>query len=127
MRISDWSSDVCSSDLLGIAQAVLLIEEAGVRAGLLIVPGAPFVDIERDALVGIVFVHDRRMFGDEFVHVQRVDERRGPGGLVDAGRGAVVLPRAGEGDRKSVWEGMGGLVRVLHGWGGMISKRKIKV
>src|SRR3546814_13152269 len=30
MRISDWSSDVCSSDLTDLAQAAMLDERAGV-------------------------------------------------------------------------------------------------
>src|SRR3546814_12438012 len=31
MRISDWSSDVCSSDLEGFAQAVFQVAQVGVR------------------------------------------------------------------------------------------------
>src|SRR3546814_14106924 len=33
MRISDWSSDVCSSDLAGRRAALDLVHEAGPRAG----------------------------------------------------------------------------------------------
>src|SRR3546814_11882857 len=55
MRISDWSSDVCSSDLLhGLA---LQVVEARYRAGRAAVIGEPAIDIEgvlQVVLVGIV-------------------------------------------------------------------------
>ena len=42
-----------------IAQRVLLIEKAGMAARLLVVPGAPFIHIQSDLLVGVIFVHHR--------------------------------------------------------------------
>src|SRR3546814_6811566 len=39
MRISDWSSDVCSSDLIGKAEAVLLGEGLHVLVGILRIGG----------------------------------------------------------------------------------------
>src|SRR3546814_12614078 len=33
MRISDWSSDVCSSDLLGAGDGGLRVVESGLKAG----------------------------------------------------------------------------------------------
>jgi hypothetical protein len=47
-----------------VAQRVLLVEEAGVATRLGVVPGAPLVDEESDALLGVVTVHDRRVAGD---------------------------------------------------------------
>src|SRR3546814_16022052 len=34
MRISDWSSDVCSSDLVEVAPAGLILEQRGQRRGV---------------------------------------------------------------------------------------------
>ena len=53
-----------------IAQAVLLIQEAGMAAGLLVVPGAPFVHIKPDLLVRIILVHDGGGLGHDLVDVQ---------------------------------------------------------
>src|SRR3546814_19672264 len=48
MRISDWSSDVCSSDLLALARLGVVLEELSHdRLGLLL-------DLLHEALVGLV-------------------------------------------------------------------------
>src|SRR3546814_6157069 len=53
MRISDWSSDVCSSDLSRVAHATLPRDETGHVAGRLIRGSvAPAIDdLVRDAIV----------------------------------------------------------------------------
>ncbi len=75
----------------GVAQAVLLDQEARVAAGQRRVPGAPLVDDQRDLLLRVVLVHDRRVRRDQAVHLERGLEDLGvlglaePGGLVRAG------------------------------------------
>ena len=49
----------------GVAEGVLLVEEAGVGAGLDVEPGAPLVDDQADAPAWVVAVHDRGVAGDE--------------------------------------------------------------
>ena len=44
-----------------VAQRVLLVEEAGLGAGLDVVPGAPLVHDQADPFLGIGLVHDRRV------------------------------------------------------------------
>ncbi|PAV70870.1 hypothetical protein WR25_24232 [Diploscapter pachys] len=80
-----------------IAQAVLLVEEPRMRSRFLIVPGAPFVDQQRDLLLGVVFVHDARMLLEQFVHLQRLGYRHRPLVFAEAGRRALMLPAAGDG------------------------------
>ena len=75
-----------------IAQRILLLEEPGIAARRRIVPRAPFVDCEHHALGGIIFVHDRRVLGDEVLHLQRVRHGGRPFALGKADRRALVLP-----------------------------------
>ena len=67
------------------------------RSRFLIVPGAPFVDQQRDLLLGVVFVHDARMLLEQFVHLQRLGYRHRPLVFAEAGRRALMLPAAGDG------------------------------
>ena len=55
----------------GVAQAVLLHQEARVAARQRSVPAAPFIDDQRDLLLGIVLVHDGGVLGDDRVHLER--------------------------------------------------------
>src|SRR3546814_7183241 len=64
MRISDWSSDVCSSDLRDPAQ-----DQPGRPAGHLVVPGLPAVD-DTDHVLAV----DRR--GVQHPRDIRSEERR---------------------------------------------------
>src|SRR3546814_13764274 len=50
MRISDWSSDVCSSDLTGIDSAPSMIATARRRAREAGVENAAFVEMEAECL-----------------------------------------------------------------------------
>ena len=47
---------------------VLLVEKAGIGARFDVVPRAPFVDDQADALLRIVAVHDLAVFRDQLVH-----------------------------------------------------------
>ena len=58
-----------------VAEGVLLVEEAGVGAGLDVEPGAPLVDDQADAPARVVAVHDRGVAGDELVHPLGVHHR----------------------------------------------------
>src|SRR3546814_3843455 len=77
MRISDWSSDVCSSDLL----PVLVLPFAGLELAF---------DIDLAALAQIAFGHIGKTFAE--------DRDRMPFGLFLALAGVAVLPRFGRGD-----------------------------
>src|SRR3546814_16121619 len=114
MRISDWSSDVCSSDLRGRRR------ERAAAGGL---------DIEAASLCA----GDRKALAD-----RRLDPRRQPGParhrlgplcaqklrtqLQGAGNGAQGAPQV---DRKGVGKGKGVTGRVELGGGG-IDKKKTK-
>ena len=82
-----------------VAHGVLLIEEAGVRAGFHVVPGAPLVDDQTDAAFRIVAAHDSEMVFNQFIHPQCVAQRRPVFGLLKTGGRAFVVPgeRAGTG------------------------------
>src|SRR3546814_20990602 len=47
MRISDWSSDVCSSDLRHAAEDVLVVHERQIRGGVILFRGTLRVDTPR--------------------------------------------------------------------------------
>src|SRR3546814_7077847 len=64
MRISDWSSDVCSSDLMAPVPAHILAAQPILHAH----PGL-FIDV-------VEFRHHRRGHGRAAVHVGRSAERR---------------------------------------------------
>src|SRR3546814_8572780 len=59
MRISDWSADVCSSDLYGCVELVEQSVVAGHREILLAVAGSG-VDVAGAVLVGHVFAEQDR-------------------------------------------------------------------
>jgi len=69
----------------GVAQRVLLVQESGVCPGFDVVPGAPFVHDQADALFRIVFIHDGGVFCYQFIHLQRAAERFVPFGLGEFG------------------------------------------
>ena len=54
-----------------IPQAVLLDQEARVRAGQRCVPRAPFIHHQRDFLLRVVLIHDRRLLRHQVFHLQR--------------------------------------------------------
>src|SRR3546814_1913030 len=72
MRISDWSSDVCSSDLLRDRDE----QRAGGDVARLRLPAA----FQRQALVAF----DRLRIERGFVRAERLDLRRGQGGVQPA-------------------------------------------
>ena len=53
----------------GIAQRILLLQETGIGAGCGVEPVAPFIDDQGHLLLGIVFVHDRAMLGQQIIHL----------------------------------------------------------
>src|SRR3546814_17417829 len=84
MRISDWSSDVCSSDLLGVAQQLAADDKGPVLADL---PGLEgnaerFPAVERIATLFGVWSPEHRVAGNTaeanrpvFAALQRSEER----------------------------------------------------
>ena len=83
-----------------VAHGVLLVEEAGIRAGLHLKPGAPLVHDQADALVGVVLVHDRGVVRYQLVHpggdrqgfnVIVLREFRGPVLVLPAARNGVEV------------------------------------
>ncbi len=80
----------------GVAQRVLLVEEAGVGARLDIPPGAPLVQHQAHVPARVVAVHDVGVAGEQLVHPGRLHHRA----VVVVGaevRGlALVLPGTGE-------------------------------
>src|SRR3546814_15018699 len=122
MRISDWSSDVCSSDLVVIAVAVDITHRA-VDLGREL-PEQRHVLLRAVADVVVLEITTRqRDVGSQRMHrAARREERAVARVVADAGArlpgeelGAVVDDEtqdflrtvAGEGDRKSVGEGKG--------------------
>src|SRR3546814_11279504 len=74
MRISDWSSDVCSSDLLGVHE----LERAG-HAGTIGWPDPHAVAADDDAVADAHAVHRHGADPDRtvgVVHHERSEERR---------------------------------------------------
>src|SRR3546814_18604993 len=100
MRISDWSSDVCSSDLLSGAQHAAL-QDAGARIGVLwsanFSLGVALLEelVERAAgaragwACDIVVMH----------HTRKLDQTSGPA----QARGAAAGKSGQGGGRESVW------------------------
>src|SRR3546814_18458359 len=111
MRISDWSSDVCSSDLAAANQAVLRADKS--------------VKIRNDSGIGgdNRIRHRAEISSADRQHSARADTICPVGGIIGDG---AVGERAGSGiDRKSgVW-GQSVSVRVDLG-GGRIVKKKNK-
>src|SRR3546814_15907959 len=115
MRISDWSSDVCSSDLFGIeVDGERLFEVDGdLRAGL---------DIDGRERLPVQLVHPVR-------HVAHATGQDAAHGLVardaDAADGTVGAD-VGQ-DRKTVGWGKSGSVRVDHGGARTLKKKKYAI
>src|SRR3546814_10392763 len=111
MRISDWSSDVCSSDLLLAASGI----GRGKARGL----------AHRHA-IGFPAHRLPHIAGGQSIAVRRVrrDERKRP--VVDrrTRRADAVGRRAGKADRKSVVEGTRVSVSEESGGGRSIKKKK---
>src|SRR3546814_11511495 len=127
MRISDWSSDVCSSDLVQAVFEALELAPGG-RAGV-----AGEVDALREEGVQFGLVGIDRFPGlvDPGLRLRRVRDRLGdvreplaPGhrGLLPA---AGVLQPARLLDRKGVVWGKSGSVRVGLGGRSLVKKKKI--
>src|SRR3546814_12364335 len=107
MRISDWSSDVCSSDLLeNLKELVTALEEYETLGGFLehISLVMENADDPNEAKVSLMTLHAAK--GLEF--------------------DVVFLPGWAEGDRKSVVSGTSVSVRVDHG-GRRLIKIKITI
>ena len=91
--VEDVEVDACDQ---GIADSVLLIQEPGIRAGLDIVPCAPFVYHQADPAFGIVSVHYRGVLLDEFLHREGLGEGHVPLLVVELGRRTLGIPVVGE-------------------------------
>src|SRR3546814_15001317 len=88
MRISDWSSDVCSSDLLGLGEGTAPLIEAWSKADMLAPEQVRYVQetsVRRDdvvlisALTGAGVSDLQRMMSDKLTtqsRVRRSEERR---------------------------------------------------
>src|SRR3546814_15770032 len=141
MRISDWSSDVCSSDLLLLGRDLRLFRRCiGVEAVNLFGEGntrPPHDDaVEIAPMFNIDLVATVDVLGNELL-VENMDVGLGrcPGTTSKSGGSCIeqqpdLRLRCGlEGlpalkDRKSVVEGKGVSVRVDHGGGRSIKKKK---
>src|SRR3546814_18473605 len=111
MRISDWSSDVCSSDLTTIATNTL-IERSGSKIGVIVTEG--FRDI-----LSIARLRVENPFS---LNTGRLPP------LVPRERVLAVRERIGpEGDRKRVVSGKSVYVRVDLGGRRIINKKQTKV
>src|SRR3546814_2320779 len=97
MRISDWSSDVCSSDLLVVAPHVRLFAEASdaERAAVakLAVPGKVMIDLASDRLFDMSYTSGAEIYlGDVSSH--RGCGHRRPAEAVGRGAGGHEIGRA---------------------------------
>ncbi len=93
-----------------VAHRILLVEEARVCARLHVEPRSPLVHHKADAVFGVVPVHDLRMVGNQFVHMQCFSQRLIILRLGEVRRGAFFLPGAGNGvivQRNAVHEAPG--------------------
>ena len=66
-------------------------------ARFLVVPGAPFIDIQADLPGGIILVHDRGGFADDLVNVQGMRQGRSPFAFRKAGGRPLVAEDARHG------------------------------
>src|SRR3546814_19090474 len=103
MRISDWSSDVCSSDLDRVADRAQLFQRRAIA--MLLQPKA----------LAQHFLHG-------LAHGVVVDAGDG----LDFGPGVAQSRLQAVGDRKSGVSGMGDAVRVDHGGRRIVQKKKTK-
>ena len=74
-----------------VAQTVLLVEEARIRARLNMMPGAPFVDDQGDALLGVVPIHDGPVIHQKLIHDQRPLELGEPVAFLELRGGTRLL------------------------------------
>src|SRR3546814_15293330 len=84
MRISDWSSDVCSSDLFSTAQAVSNISGRGV--------GMDVVRQNVQALGGRISIHSRPGHGSTFTLAMPLTLAIADGMIVAVGDQTLVIP-----------------------------------
>src|SRR3546814_14992811 len=113
MRISDWSSDVCSSDLLTLVGAGLADDLIVLRRGL-------------DERVALLVRDQRRGDADRAAGVEDVDNRPLIGGRdLDRGMDAAGGGSPDEGDRRSAVSGRRVAVSVELG-GRRVLKTKTK-
>src|SRR3546814_13127712 len=113
MRISDWSSDVCSSDLL--------LQDGDDSATLVLYGDVPLV--QAATLQGLL---DARA-GGMAVLTENLSDPSGYGRIVRDGSGQVqriVEHKAATEDRQSVVAGKSGSERLAHGGRRTIKKKK---
>ena len=79
----------------GVAHGVLLIEEAGIGAGLHLKPVAPLVHDHADLLFRIIFVHDCTVTHHQLFHIQGFYQGLVPVGFVKDGGASLILPSVG--------------------------------
>src|SRR3546814_3592421 len=101
MRISDWSTDVCSSDLLGAARGAAVQQDHAGMLGLDLVEGGP--DAVMVLIVDAAGDEDARALGQEDLglraalgvdEVAAVDAGGGQGAVIDLGAGQRLPGRA---------------------------------
>ncbi|MNC13620.1 hypothetical protein D3C75_613720 [compost metagenome] len=76
----------------GIADRVLLIEEARIGSRLDIIPGSPFIDDQADTLLMIILIHNYAVAGNQLIHVQCLLQRREPFIGLKTGSRAFIMP-----------------------------------
>src|SRR3546814_11480205 len=118
MRISDWSSDVCSSDLSFGKLRVLLLSEFGAFRSLCLLPGgkriseAIKIDVDPEEIINALKITPKRAGGSgrniKYAYAEAICDLR-------------TDPRL---DRKSVVQGKSVSVRGNHGGRRMIKKKK---
>src|SRR3546814_16676376 len=128
MRISDWSSDVCSSDLAFTVRFIPMREDLATPAALGARDNPSRVAIDT-VPQGAVLVIDGRgladiaVFGD--ILAARVKQRGAAGIVTDGGvRDAAGVAEIGIPDRKRAGEGKSGSVRFDLGGSRNIKKKK---
>src|SRR3546814_20241053 len=122
MRISDWSSDVCSSDLVEKSPTALMLYLATVRAGLVYLPlntayrSAEVEYFLTDAEPSVVVCDSKNL---EWIEALAKKTNIANVYTLDAdGGGSLAV------DRKSVVSGKSGSVRVDLGGSGIFKKKK---
>src|SRR3546814_15293997 len=118
MRISDWSSDVCSSDLPPVLDPCAREQHLGVDEIILIARGHLRIEIPSDPGIGVGGDVGPEIF--RLIGVVLTDEIEHVGNI-----GALPPHILRAEDRKSVVWGMGVAVRVAIGGRGIIKKKQI--
>src|SRR3546814_3825272 len=92
MRISDWSSDVCSSDLTVVHQHAALVVVARIAVHMIAAAALPFFGIEIDAQVfGDQDFHENAPFLYFVIPAKRVSSAGRPGSWIPALAGMTVV------------------------------------